>query len=310
MLKLTKYMFLVVASFFLLVGCANTQAQDEAPGETIVITDSQGTQVEVPVNPQNAVVLDLGTVDSLDYLGVQIAGFPQMIVPKHLEHLKETTADVGGLRSIDTEAIYALQPDVIFISNRQEDLRDELSQIAPVIFVGIDSDDYLGSLANNLRTLGQIFTLEAKVEQVVEELNTRAKQVQEQASESNLTALITMVNETNIGVFGPTSRFGIIHNALGFKAVDETIEDTTHSMQVNSEYILEKNPDVLFVIDRQAAIAGEGTANTVLNNPIINQTSAALNDRIVYLDSYVWYLVAGGITSTHQMIDEVAQVLE
>lgn len=61
---------------------------------------------------------------------------------------------------------------------------------------------------------------------------------------------------------------------------------------MTSEFILNANPDWLFVLDRDNAIGRtEGqSAQQVLDNPLIHKTKAWQNDRIVYLDSASLYI--------------------
>jgi len=69
-------------------------------------------------------------------------------------------------------------------------------------------------------------------------------------------------------------------------------------MSVSFEYILDKNPDYLFVVDRTAAVTDKvNNAQTVLDNDIIKQTKAFKNKHIVYLDAANWYLAFGGVGS-------------
>ena len=69
-------------------------------------------------------------------------------------------------------------------------------------------------------------------------------------------------------------------------------------MSVSFEYILDKNPDYLFVVDRTAAVTDKvNNAQTVLDNDIIKQTKAFKNKHIVYLDAANWYLAFGGLES-------------
>jgi iron complex transport system substrate-binding protein len=68
--------------------------------------------------------------------------------------------------------------------------------------------------------------------------------------------------------------------------------------------LLEWDPDYLFVLDRDSAIGtnGSDTARTVIENAIVQQTSAYRNGHIVYLTPDVWYLAEGGITATDVML--------
>jgi len=309
-IKKSMFVLSMVAVLMVVSGCSN-QATNNQDQQLIDIVDSTGRQVQVPFKPERVVALDLGTIDSLQYLGIEIIGMPQGTqLPSNLAHLDGNVSNVGGLRDIDIEAIYLLQPDIIFIHGRQEEIMEQLEQIAPVVFVRIDYTNYLDSVASNFRILGQIFDKENQVNTVIEEITNTANEVETLAQHSGKRALITFTNESNLGVFGPDSRFSIIHKNLGFEAVDPTIEASRHSMLVNVEYVQEKNPDVIFVIDRQSAIGGEAMSRTILNNELITNTNAGQNNRIIFLDSGVWYLADGGINSTRQMIEEVKSALQ
>ncbi len=73
-------------------------------------------------------------------------------------------------------------------------------------------------------------------------------------------------------------------------------------MSVSFEYIAEKNPDYLFVIDRDAVVASEGEeAESVIENEPVEGTKAFQNDNIVCLDPGMWYLSGGRLTSVADM---------
>lgn len=82
-------------------------------------------------------------------------------------------------------------------------------------------------------------------------------------------------------------------------------------MSIGFEYVLEKNPDYLLVVDRTAAITDKtNNAKTVLDNAIIQQTQAYKNNHIIYLNAANWYLTFGGLESMGIMIDEVKSAVE
>ena len=66
--------------------------------------------------------------------------------------------------------------------------------------------------------------------------------------------MVVLTSDKQISAYGSGSRFGLIHDVLGVEPVDKNIEVSLHGQSVSSEYISEKNPDYLFVIDRSAAI--------------------------------------------------------
>lgn len=82
-------------------------------------------------------------------------------------------------------------------------------------------------------------------------------------------------------------------------------EAGSHGKKVTFEYILEKNPQYILVIDRAATTGGSISAEQIFDNDIIKQTDAYKNDKIVYLSSQIWYVASGGLTGTMQMIEDV-----
>lgn len=119
-----------------------------------------------------------------------------------------------------------------------------------------------------------------------------------------------MVNDGSLSAYGSQSRFGVIHNEFGVKQIDENIESAKHGQNISFEYIAEKNPDLLFVIDRAAVVGGDNSAKEVLENDIIKETDAYKNDNIIYLDPHVWYVSTGGLTSTNKMVEDIEQAFE
>src|SRR5699024_6701560 len=104
-----------------------------------------------------------------------------------------------------------------------------------------------------------------------------------------------LVNEGQLSAYGAGSRFGIIHDTFGFAQADDQIEASTHGQSVSYEYVLEKNPDVLFVIDRTQAIGGDDTNNNVADNELVKETNAGKNGKVITLQPDVWYLSGGGL---------------
>ena len=123
--------------------------------------------------------------------------------------------------------------------------------------------------------------------------------------------MVILVNNSKIAAYGPGSRFGNIHDLYGFTPADPSIKVGLHGMAVSHEFIAQKNPDYLFVIDRGAAITeNQEGAKRVLNNKIINESKAAKNGNIVYLDSSNWYLMNNGLDGMKTMLKEVADAVK
>ncbi|HEY8345987.1 MAG TPA: ABC transporter substrate-binding protein, partial [Symbiobacteriaceae bacterium] len=205
-----------------------------------------------------------------------------------------------------------IAPDLIIISGRQREAYEELAELGPTIYMAVDPSRYVDSFKENMRTLGKIFGKEeeveqelAKIDQMIADLRNRVTQLE------NKNALVILVNDRSISAFGPGSRFGLIYDVFGFTPVDPNIEVSTHGMNISFEYLAEKNPDYLFVIDRGAVVGGEGVASAqqTLDNDLVKMTKAYKNGNIVYLDANYWYLSGGGLASVSEMIQQVANSL-
>ncbi|MBM6618927.1 siderophore ABC transporter substrate-binding protein [Bacillus suaedaesalsae] len=285
-----------------------TASGDETKTEEvkeITVTHQLG-ETTVKKNPEKVVVFDFGVLDTLDKLGVEVTGVPQANIPQYLSKFTESTYEnVGSLKEPDFEKISEIAPDLIIISGRQQALYEDLQEIAPTIFMGVDTSKYMESFTANSKQLGEIFGKEKEVETELAKVEKSIKALNEKATNDGKTGLIVLANEGNISAYGAGSRFGIIHDVFGVKPADEKIEVSTHGMNVSFEYIAEKNPDYLFVIDRSAAVGGQSSAKQTIDNDLVKGTNAFKDDNIVYLDPNYWYLSGGGLISVSEMVKEI-----
>lgn len=293
-----------------LAACGNTSTNSSASdkekaAEPITVKHELG-EAKVEPNPKKVVVFDMGILDTLDKLGVEVAGVPQDSLPDYLSKYSDSKyTNVGGLKEPDLEAISELAPDVIFISGRQAAAYEDLSEIAPTVYVAVDTTNYMESFTKNMELVGQIFGKEdavkeelAKVDETITALNDKAKAVEGKS-------LVVLVNDGSVSAYGSGSRFGIIHDVFGLAQADENIESSTHGQSISFEYIAEKNPEYLFVVDRGAVVGGKSSAEGVLDNELVNGTDAAKNGHIIYLNPNYWYLSGGGLISTDEMAKEI-----
>ena len=299
-----KTLSTLALSLFAFTGIA--QAAD------ITVENAAGKQV-VPQNPQRVIVLDFGAADILRALGVQdkIVGFPQSgKIPNYLsEFADKKYKNVGDLKEQSLEQINELNPDLIIASKRQEKMIDKFKEIAPVLNVDYDYTNYYPSFQQNVTALGQIFGKENVAKEKLSALENKVDQVAKDAKDK--TALLVLVNESKISAFGDGSRYGMVYQKFGFKPIDNSIKSSTHGQSVGFEYILEKNPDFLLVVDRTAAITEKANnAQKVLDNDIIKQTKAYKDGHIVYLDAANWYLAFGGLESMEIIAQELDRAVK
>ncbi|MBA8819359.1 iron ABC transporter substrate-binding protein [Ochrobactrum sp. P6BS-III] len=283
-----------------------------ASAADITVKHAQG-ETAVPVSPAKVIVLDLATLDNLDRLGVKVSGVPTLVTAP--DFLKKYQSDdypkVGTLFEPDYEAINAAEPDLIIVGGRSAAKYPELAKIAPTIDLTVSAKDLIGGTEANVEKLGQIFGKEAEAKAEIEKLNADVAALKQKTAGKG-TGLLILTTGGKMSAYGPGSRFGMLHDAYGVTpaAADLTTKGN-HGQPISQEFILKTNPDWLFVIDRDAAIGREGnSAQQVLDNDLVRQTTAAKKDQIVYLKSQNWYLVGGGLNGLHGTIDQLSEVFD
>lgn len=305
-----------------LVGCGSTNNEGSsdstgkaatsstAKEETLEVNDSNG-KVTVPKNPKKVVVFDNGSLDTLDALGVgdKVVGAATDNLPAYLDDYKKVDS-AGGIKEPDLEKINQMKPDLIIISGRQSDFLEQLKEIAPTMYLAVDTSDTWNSIKQNVETLGKSFGKEKAAEKQLVALETSIKETKEKAVESKDKALTVLVNEGQLSTYGKDSRFGIVYDTFGFAEADDAIKASTHGQSVSYEYVLDKNPDVLFVVDRTKAIGGDDSNNNVADNELVAQTTAGKDKKVISLQPDVWYLSGGGLESVKMMLEDVNQAFE
>lgn len=305
---------LVLAS--LLVACGTQSNQDKSKSEsttakTIKVKDADGKTVTVPSHPTKVVVFDNGALDTIQALdgSKSVVGVAKKNLPGYLNEFKSVDS-VGGLKEPDLEKINALKPQLIITSARQKSFKADLEKIAPVLDLSLDPSKIWESTKTNIMTLATIYGQDSKAKKKIDTLNAHIATVKDKAEKSNLKTLTILSNEGQISAYAEGTRFAIINDTFGFKSVDTTIKPSTHGQSVSYEYVLEKNPDAIFVIDRTKAIGGDDKGVKFADNELVKQTKASKNGKIIEMDPAVWYLSGGGLKSTQLMLDDVEKALK
>ncbi|MDW0110106.1 siderophore ABC transporter substrate-binding protein [Sporosarcina aquimarina] len=291
-------------------GSDNTSENSEAAETKEMTFKHELGEATLEGTPKTVAVFDFGVLDTLDELGVEVAGVPQATIPSYLEKFAgDDYTNLGSLKEPDFEALHAMKPDVIFISGRQADLYDQFEEIAPTIYMGLDYTNYMDSFKKNMDVIAQVFDKEDEMKTELEDVDKQIEDINAKTAETDSKALITLATEGKVSAYGPSSRFGLIHDVFGFTPADEGIEASTHGQNITFEYILETNPDILFVIDRDAAIGNGANAEKTIENDLVKKTNAYKNEKIIYLNGEYWYLSGGGLKSMKEMITEVEAAL-
>ncbi len=260
-----------VVMLTLISGCGQTGA-DPADSNTITITDHAGNQVEVPADIEKIAVVGIYPLPSV--LSVffnsaeKIVAMPKqsmaaaqngLLGQLYPEILNADTASVSG-ETINTEALLALDPDVVFYSASDSATGDALKAAGfTAIAISVNKWEY-----NCIETLNQWISL---LSQMFPQ-NDKAAAVSSYSTEvydmiqSRVSAL-TAEQKANIFVLFQYSETTLLTSGKNFfgqwwcdaiGANNVAVELTQdNSVAVNMEQVYSWNPDVILVTNFTAA---------------------------------------------------------
>jgi len=294
-------------------------ASPEAP-ETVTVkalnANKEEADLEVPHDAQRIAVLDMACLDILDRLGLggRVVGSASTSLDYLQDYVTDgSIANLGTIKEADLEAVMACEPDVIFIGGRLSSTYDALSEIAPVVFLATDTEiGLVESVRKNAGIIASMFGLEDQVDGLMADFDARISALAEFAA--GKTAIIGMCTSGGFNVLGNDGRCSLIGVEVGFAniGVDANIDTSTHGNEASFEFLVEKAPDYVFVMDRDAAIGTEGAqlAQEIVENELVKGTEAYQNGNIVYLaHPAVWYTAEGGIHALNLMLQDLETAL-
>lgn len=327
MKKLTT-LVLALAMVFGLAACENknsgtTSKEDTNKTEkpkTVTIksfnANNEETDLEVPYDAQRIAVMDMAALDILDSLGLgdRVVGSSSTSLDYLQEYVtNDEIADLGTIKEADMEAVMSCEPDVIFIGGRLAQSYDALSEIAPVVYLSTDTEiGLVKSVEKNAKTIASMFGLEDDVKDLMDGYDARIEKLK--AFAEGKTAIIGMCTSGGFNVLGNDGRCALIGNEVGFEniGVDANVDTSTHGNEASFEFVVEKNPDYIFVLDRDAAIGTDGAqlAKDIMENELIMGTDAYKDGKIVYLEHpAVWYTAEGGVNALGFMLEDLENAL-
>lgn len=307
-----KLISILICALMLMSAAFAEMAQPEIVTITSFNGSYEAVELTVPYDPQRIAILDMASLDILNALGLsdRVVGSAST----SLDYLKdivnaEGVENLGNIKEADMEAVMACEPDIIFIGGRLGKSYDALSEIAPVVFLSTDSElGVVESTRQNAKIIASIFGMEDEIDVKMDAFADRIDALKAFAADKN--AIIALVTNGGFNVLGNDGRCSIIGREIGFEnvGVDANVDTSTHGNEASFEFVVEKNPDYIFVMDRDAAINTEGAqlAQEIVENELVMDTDAYKNGNIVYLaHPAVWYTAEGGITALDMMLQDL-----
>src|SRR5699024_1150595 len=296
---------LLLAAILFTVQGANAQSTDH-----VIIRHAEG-ETEVKKNPARVVIFDIGTLETYDELGIPVFGVTNS-VPDYLSKYKsDEYQKLGSIVNPDIEAVKEAKPDLIIISGRQSKAYDDLSEIAPTVFLGIDNKNYWDSFEKNVRFIAEVHGKEQLADQKLEELRRKRNLVRAKTTNDDSRTFVIMHVRGGHTAYGKESRFGFPHDVLGLReaqAVDVQ-GHIGHRFKEGDGLVQKADPDYILVIDRDSDVGGERKSIDELLSDELKQTKAYKNKKVVDLPGNIWYVSGGGLYSVDKQITDIGRQL-
>lgn len=303
-----------------------TMTEEEKP-TSIKITALNGdraeTEVEVPYDPQRIAVLDMPSLDILDSLGLgeRIVGSAAVSIEYLTDYNPDDTngrvMNLGTVKTADLEKVAACEPDVIFIGGRLSSVYNDLSAIAPVVYLSVDYEKgVVQSTADNAGIIASMFGMEDEIDASMEGFQERIDALKTVLEGKNV--LLSMYNSNALGLMDTESQLNILAKELGANNLGETVgevEKATHGEEASWETVITLNPEYMFVLDRSTATGAADEevlgAREVIENDLIKELNVYKEGKIVYFIEHanVWYTSTGGIQALDTMLSDLEAAL-
>lgn len=305
---------LMVAGLVTLTACSSgaSTESESAPGNSgpITVTHTQGETVLENGPAQRIAVTDLGSLDTIKALGLsdRVVALPKAgAVPESLAEFKDDKyIDLGTAQEINLEKMNEANPDLVIVGFRTAAKYPEFSQTWPTIDITYKDVDVVTGTIQAAKVIGTALGATEQAEAKSAELQSTADGLK--GIGDGKSALIVMTSGGKATLHGEGSRFGAVHQLFGYSAAIPEIAADSHGQPASFEAIAEVNPDVIFAVDRDVAVGQQGQpAAEVLNNELINNTTAAKDGKIVYLDGGRWYIMIHGLDNVRIMLAEAGE---
>lgn len=297
-----------------LTGCGSSDAATEPRSDDAAASDAafprtishhQG-ETEIESQPQRVVALDNSLVEAVVALEVPLVGGigsyrDQTGFPPYLGDAVDDTEDVGPLETPNLEAIAALEPDLIVSASvRHEALYDELSAIAPTVFVETTGPIW----KDNIRLMAEATGTEDKAEEVLGEYEDRAAALGDAINESAEDPTVSMVRFLD----GPTRLYanasfsGIVFQDMGLaRPADQDVDE--FAVEIGEEEIRKADADHIFVT---VYSGGEEAADRYRSNPLWQQLEGVKAGNVHEVEDAIW-MTSVSLQGAHLMMDDMAE---
>lgn len=207
---------------------------------------------------------------------------------------------VGWQGSPDLDKIAELKPDLILMTGEQEDLYEELSEIAPTVGYQINTDENWDYHETSLK-VAEIFDKRDEMKKDLDRVDAReavfAENVKAKFGDQKLMYLRVTDNDVRYYAYG---HFGYLYDTYHFNRA-ETFNPDDMFQVIDPDKLKDINPDLLIV----QADSQELLDNKLKNTPVWTSLKAVQNNKVIYAD-YSTYMLGFGIVSQEAIMKQIS----
>ena len=207
---------------------------------------------------------------------------------------------VGWQGSPDLDKIAELKPDLILMTGEQEDLYEELSEIAPTVGYQINTDENWDYHETSLK-VAEIFDKRDEMKKDLDRVDARkavfAENIKAKFGNQKLMYLRVTDNDIRYYAYG---HFGYLYDTYHFNRA-ETFNPDDMLQVIDPDKLKDINPDLLIV----QADSQELLDNKLKNNPVWSSLKAVQNNKVIYAD-YSTYMLGFGIVSQEAIMKQIS----
>ena len=207
---------------------------------------------------------------------------------------------VGWQGSPDLDKIAELKPDLILMTGEQEDLYEELSEIAPTVGYQINTDENWDYHETSLK-VAEIFDKRDEMKKDLDRVDAREAVFAEnvKAKFGNQKLMYLRVTDTDIRYYA-YGHFGYLYDTYHFNRA-ETFNPDDMFQVIDTDKLKDINPDLLIV----QADSQELLDNKLKNTPVWTSLKAVQNNKVIYAD-YSTYMLGFGIVSQEAIMKQIS----
>ena len=207
---------------------------------------------------------------------------------------------VGWQGNPDLDKIAEVKPDLILMTGEQEDLYEELSEIAPTVGYQINTDENWDYHETSLK-VAEIFDKRDEMKKDLDRLDAReavfAENVKAKFGDQKLMYLRVTDNDIRYYAYG---HFGYLYDTYHFNRA-ETFNPDDMFQVIDPDKLKDINTDLLIV----QADSQELLDNKLKNTPVWTSLKAVQNNKVIYAD-YSTYMLGFGIVSQEAIMKQIS----